>query len=165
MSEPATLWIPGPLPNFNDIINAKLNIFIPPSYVGRKLIASALPNEWAKMKKRWHRIIDDVCTKTEFECPLFGYFNYLIVEANKRRDPDNVGAGAQKIIQDALISRGSLPNDGWKEILGYRHFFDVDAANPGVYLVITQDQCLSDAQAKAFFAAVSFDATVLNSGT
>lgn len=39
------------------------------------------------------------------------------VEANTRRDKDNVRFAA-KFVQDALVSLGILPNDGWRQIGG-----------------------------------------------
>jgi hypothetical protein len=153
MSEaPAVLWIPGRLPDLNTIINAKLNVFVPPAMRAQPFMPAKLPNEWSKVKKRWHDIIDRLCTEQGFDCPASGYFNYFLIEENKRRDKDNVGAGAQKVIQDALVKRGSLYNDGWKTVLGYRHFFAVDADRSGVFLVVTQKRCLTDDEALLFVA-------------
>jgi hypothetical protein len=59
------------------------------------------------------------------------------------------------VIQDALVKRGSLYNDGWKAILDYRHFFAVDAQKSGVYLVITQKACLTDEQAQTFLGSLA----------
>lgn len=150
---PPVLWIPGKMPNLNDLFNAKLNVFVPPG-MRAPFLPAKLPNEYNKLKKRWHGVIDRLCLEQKFECPGSGYFNFMCVEENRRRDKDGVGAGAQKIIQDALVARGTLYNDGWKAILDYRHFFHVDERN-GVYLVVTQDDCLTRAQAAAFFAAMS----------
>ena len=151
---PPVLWIPGKMPNLNDIITAKLHVFVPPALRSRPFMPAKLPNAYNDLKKRWHGIIDRLCTEQNFDCPPCGYFNFLCVEENTRRDKDGVGAGAQKIIQDALVARSSLYNDGWKVVLDYRHFFHVDQKN-GVYLVITEDDCMTKAQAHLFFTKMS----------
>lgn len=152
---PPVLWIPGKMPNLNDIITAKLHVFVPPALRGQPFMPSKLPNEYNNLKKRWHAIIDRLCTEQDFDCPPCGYFNFVCVEENKRRDKDGVGAGAQKFIQDALVARGSLINDGWKSILDYRHFFHVDPEKNGVYLIVTDARCLTDEQAEQFIRSVS----------
>lgn len=149
------LWIPGQLPGMNDIIRMKLHVFIPPALRGQPFMPARLPNEWNEVKKRWEGIISRLCEEQGFTCPPSGYFNFLCVEENKRRNKDNIGAGAQKIIQDALVKRGSLYNDGWKEILDYRHFFHVDPDRNGVYLVVTENDCMTRAEARLFFARMS----------
>jgi len=152
---PPVLWIPGKMPNLNDIINAKLHVFVPPALRGQPFMPSKLPNEYNNLKKRWHVIIDRLCAEQNFDCPPCGYFNFVCIEENRRRDKDGVGAGAQKFIQDALVARGSLFNDGWKAILDYRHFFHVDPERNGVYLIITEHRCLTDEQAEAFIRSVA----------
>lgn len=151
---PPVLWIPGKLPGMNDMIRAKLNVFIPPQMRSAAFVPAALPNEWNNIKKRWEGIIDRLCTEQEFLCPPSGYFTYLCIEDSRRRNKDNVGACAQKIIQDALVKRGSLANDGWSEILDYRHFFAVDPQKNGVYLIVTDKRCLNEQEAEAFFASL-----------
>jgi hypothetical protein len=140
------------MPNLNDIINAKLHVFVPPAMRSQAFMPSKLPNEYNNLKKRWHEIIDRLCGEQAFDCPPCGYFNFICIEENKRRDKDGVGAGAQKIIQDALVKRGSLYNDGWKAILDYRHFFGVDPDRNGVYLVVTHSRCMTDEEGRLFIA-------------
>ena len=45
---------------------------------------------------------------------------YTFHEKNRRRDKDNIAAFAMKVIQDGLVTAGILPNDGWKQIEGFR---------------------------------------------
>lgn len=45
---------------------------------------------------------------------------YTFCEKNRRRDKDNIAAFAMKVIQDGLVTSGILPNDGWKQIEGFR---------------------------------------------
>jgi hypothetical protein len=163
----STLFIPGPLPGTNEIIDARANVFVPKAFAfpGRGFNSAKLPNEWGRIKKRWHGIIAKCVEVQRFTMPAHGGFmNYLILEPNKRRDPDNIGAGAQKVIQDGLVEAGIMQNDGWKFVHNYRHFFAVDVANPGVYLVVTTDKCLDEQEAADFFAALRPPQGVLSSG-
>jgi hypothetical protein len=146
----------------NTIINAKLNVFVPPALRGRDERPAKLPNEWNQIKKRWHGIIDRLATEQEFECPPCGYFNFMMIEPNKRRNKDNAGSGASKVIFDALVKRGSLYNDGWKEILDYRHFFDVDEHKPGVYLIVTEHRLLNDEEGKRFLLSLKVQTSMLD---
>lgn len=68
------------------------------------------------------------------------HFTFHWVEPNKRRDPDNVAAGGRKFCLDALQQCGVLPNDGWKQILSFADTFEVNAANPGVMVVLRADE-------------------------
>lgn len=163
----SVLFVPGPLPNLNEIIDARANAFIPKSAVipGRGISSARFPNEWGRIKKRWHDIVAKCAKEQGFTVPdIGGFMNFLILEPNKRRDPDNVGAGAQKVIQDGLVEAGYLKNDGWKFVHGYRHHFSIDAANPGTYLVVTADKCLDEVEAADFFAATCRELPVLSSG-
>ena len=58
------------------------------------------------------------------------------VEKNRRRDPDNIAAGC-KFILDGLQPE-ILANDGWKQIIGITHIFNVVMKNqsPGVFVAL-----------------------------
>jgi Holliday junction resolvase RusA-like endonuclease len=62
--------------------------------------------------------------------------HYYFYEQNKRRDLDNVSGFAHKVIQDALVHRGILIDDGWDEIAGFSDDFSVDRENPRIEIVI-----------------------------
>lgn len=62
---------------------------------------------------------------------------YLWVEANRKRDKDNI-TFARKFIQDALVEAGVLRNDGWKEIEGFSDSFAVDEKRPRIEVEITE---------------------------
>lgn len=72
------------------------------------------------------------------------YMRYLWIEPNKKRDKDNVCAYGRKIIQDALVVGGYLPNDGWRDIVGFEDAFLDDAKNPRVIVEIEEvrDGCV-----------------------
>lgn len=48
---------------------------------------------------------------------------FLWQEADKRRDPDNVGFG-QKFLLDEMVKLKRIPNDNWRWIKGLYHDFD-----------------------------------------
>lgn len=56
-----------------------------------------------------------------------GFFTYLFVEPDRRRDPSNVVGGGVKLIEDALQAAELLPNDGWQHVLGYVGYWTVGA--------------------------------------
>lgn len=64
--------------------------------------------------------------------------DYLWIEPNTRRDKDNVSSYGRKIIQDALVEGGYLPNDGWRNVDSFSDSFAVDAENPRIEVTITE---------------------------
>ncbi len=73
------------------------------------------------------------CTQ-QFECVKVDIVWY---EPNMRRDPDNVDS-ARKVIFDALVQSGILPNDGWKQIVPrWSVEIKVDKDNPRAEIFIT----------------------------
>ena len=65
--------------------------------------------------------------------------NYRFYEQHKRRDKDNISGFAHKVIQDALVETGALPNDGWSEVSGWTDSFYVDAKNPRIEVEIIEN--------------------------
>ena len=57
-------------------------------------------------------------------------------EKNKKRDPDNV-IGATKWIFDALVKHGRMRADGWRQVAGFEHIWQV-ADVPGVTVDIIE---------------------------
>ena len=64
------------------------------------------------------------------------YMRYAWYERNRKRDLDNVSSFGRKVIQDALVSKGVLSDDGWKNIKGFSDEFYVDNANPRIEVEI-----------------------------
>ena len=56
----------------------------------------------------------------KFDTPV--YIRFLWVEANNKRDPDNI-AFAKKFILDTLVKTGKLPNDSHKYINAFEDYF------------------------------------------
>lgn len=121
MSEPMqTLWVPGPLPGLNEIIQAKGNSF------------SRGRSAWTGMKKSWDRTVSIFSTSQHLQPVKSAHFVYLWREKKRQRDPSNFTAGGRKIIEDGLQAAGMLPNDGWKQVLSFQDVWVVDAERPGV---------------------------------
>lgn len=116
------LIIPGRLPGLNEYIEAER---------GNRYAA-------AKMKEDTEDYIV-IFANQQIPRPLKTpvYMSYLWIEPDRRRDKSNI-AFAKKFIEDALIKAGKLPNDGWKQIKGFKDDFDVDKRNPRVEIEIEE---------------------------
>lgn len=114
------LWIPGPLPGLNEIIEAKGNRY----HGGRSAYTS--------LKKSWGQTVGLLAQSQRLQPLEGGHFVYLWREKSKRRDPSNFTAGGRKIIEDALQETALLPNDGWKQVVSFQDFWLVDTGRPGV---------------------------------
>ena len=55
---------------------------------------------------------------------------------NKRKDPDNVAGGAQKMTLDGLVQGKIIPDDTMKYIQSIHHSFFVDAENPRIEVIL-----------------------------
>ena len=96
------LVIPGRLDNLNDFIRADKSS----RYKGGTLKAN---NE-----KIVSAYISQCLRGVKIQKPV--YMEYVWFEKNKRRDLDNISSFGRKVIQDALVNRGVLKNDGWEQI-------------------------------------------------
>lgn len=115
-----TFTIQGTLPNLNDYTKACRTGYI-------------IGNHMKKMAQdRIIKNIDDIHFDDD-ELPVTILYKWI--EPNKKRDKDNI-CFAQKFIQDALVKKGVIPNDGWNEIKGFVHTFDVDKDNPRIEVTI-----------------------------
>ena len=123
----ASLWIPGPLPNLNDMLDAAKGSG------GRGMGYSA-------MKKAWSEVVWAAALQARIQRPgpFAGpvHVSFLWIERDQRRDIDNVAA-AKKFILDGLVTARVLSGDGWKGVQGFSDHFAVDAARPGVHVTIT----------------------------
>ena len=45
---------------------------------------------------------------------------------------------AHKVVQDALVKAGALPNDGWNEIINDTNDYAVDKKDPRIEIIITE---------------------------
>lgn len=127
---PYSLTIKGRLPGLNEYIAA----------------CNSAYGEGHRMKRecmdivQWHIMAQ--LRRLRFEKPVFMLFTFY--EQDKRRDKDNVGSFARKVIQDALVAAGTLKNDGWGQVTGYLDRFEVDRQNPRIVVEFIEqeaDQC------------------------
>lgn len=63
--------------------------------------------------------------------------DFLWVEENGRRDPDNI-AFAKKFIMDGLVRANVLRDDSMRFVRGFSDSFDVDRENPRIEVTVTE---------------------------
>ncbi len=99
------LFIPKRLPGLNEYVNECRR----GKYTGDA------------MKQGAQRVCEIYMSKQirgkRFERPV--WVQYTWIEPDRRRDKDNICAFGRKVIQDALVKRGVIENDGWANILGF----------------------------------------------
>lgn len=69
-------------------------------------------------------------TRTTFSVPV--EIEFLWIEKDRRRDPDNISGFGRKVIMDALVKAGILADDSGKYVKGFKDSFLVDAVNPRI---------------------------------
>lgn len=120
------LTIPGRLPGLNEYTEA----------------CRTNPRAGARMKQdaqdvvMWQILAS--MRRVKFERPVFLLFTFY--EKDRRRDRDNVSSFARKVIQDALVRCGTLPDDGWDEVTGYLDRFEVDKENPRIVVEFIESE-------------------------
>lgn len=100
------LWIPGRLPGLNELLSGQSS-------------ASRGWSAYNSQKQAWAASIAALADSSGITPLGAGYFTYLFVEQNQKRDPSNIVAGGVKILEDAFVKAGILENDGWSQILGF----------------------------------------------
>jgi len=116
--------IPGRMPSLNEYIDCERK---------NKYIAAQLKSEKQYYCGLWIR---KQLPGVHIEAPV--YMRYHWYEPNRRRDKSNVSSYGRKIIEDALVERGVLKDDGWDEIVGFSDEFDVDKTNPRIEVEIIE---------------------------
>ncbi len=114
------LWVPGPLPGLNEILNAKGNTY------------RRDRSQWTGLKQKWCGLVALYASQQRIQPIKAAWFRYSVKEPNRKRDPSNVICGAIKIIEDGLQKAKLLKNDGWENVLGIVPAWEVDRHKPGV---------------------------------
>jgi len=128
--ETIDFFVPGPLPGMNEMIDAAKKV-IPWLSKGKKKVY-----EYSAMKKKWTAHVAMIAGRRRD--PLRRVkFQFLWVEPNKRRDPDNIMCG-QKFVMDGVVAAGIIKKDGWAQVAGSKHEFMVDKKRPGVLVRIME---------------------------
>ena len=115
-----SFFVEGPMPGQNDFMGH-----------GKHWTYGKAKKEWAKKiaaALQEHRIL--AMTRVHIE--------WVWVERNTRRDPDNFTGISKKFILDTLVAQGVLDDDGWKQIAGWSDRWHVDADCPGVHITLTE---------------------------
>jgi hypothetical protein len=137
-----SLWVPMRLPGLNEMLDAASRSY----RVSPRGERHRQRSGYTDLKRDWgNRIKLFVRTQgvPRIEC---GYFTYLLVEPDRKRDPSNVAAGAVKLVEDALQGADVLENDGWRQIRGYAVYW-AKGTKAGVWVGITARDVLSYEQA------------------
>lgn len=129
-----TLFIPGPLPGMNEIIDAKGNVAKVAGRGGKRWDA------YADMKRAIGAKVALLARASGFKkITTPAVFLFEVREPDMRRDPDNFCSGAEKCIFDALQEAGLLENDGWKQVKAISRTWSVSKLAPGVLLTVLED--------------------------
>lgn len=127
------LWIPGKMPNTNDIVSAS----------GKHGAGSRFKtkrwNRYSEMKRLWSEEIRIHALQRRLRPITETCWTFMFAEGNRFRDPDNFVAGGWKIIFDALQDCGLLRGDGWKHVTDLKPYWTVDQEDPGVFVVISKE--------------------------
>ena len=125
------LYVPGPLPTLNALLAAR----------GKRHRHSRGDCYNDLKQSLQERVV--YCARAQSLKPATSaYFTYVLRETSRRRDPSNVLAAAVKLIEDALQKAGYIPNDGWKQVLGYAGYWTLVDDDPGVGVIISPDLVL-----------------------
>ena len=138
-----TFWIPGKVPSMNDLLRAKSST--PPQrfniirFKGQKRNNNFVYNQYNEIKQNWSNQTIRVCKDTQWIPVESCYFNYLICEKNKKRDPSNICSSAIKFIEDGLQKAGVIPNDGWNNVLGISNYWSITNYGLGIFVILSDD--------------------------
>lgn len=114
------LWIPGRLPGWNELLDAK----------GVRFKGTHKTQYDTLKAKSQERII--YMARAQLQPVERAFFRYEFHEPDRRRDPSNIASGALKIVEDALRHAGTIKNDGWANVAGFSFSFQVDKEAQGV---------------------------------
>lgn len=119
----------GRLPGLNELLAGSRN-------------AKGSWNQYNALKAQWYGQIKLLLQAKGVRPVGPGYFTFLFVEPNKKRDPDNLTAGGIKLLLDSLVGAEVLAGDGWSSVLGFVSYWQV-GEKPGCLIVWDERQTLS----------------------
>ena len=120
---PITIFIPGRMPGFNDLINMAKS--------GRGKF-----NAYGRTKNQWTAYIAGIVKECNLDPIEKAVVRVRCLEPNRRRDQDNVTSGAKKLCFDGLVKAGLFKDDGWRHIELGKDSVDIDKFSPGVEIII-----------------------------
>lgn len=139
------LWVPGQMPGLNELVEARFQR-------AAVAVGGKRWNAYSDLKRSFNERIAMMASTLRFSAPEGGYFTFICREPDARRDPDNVLAGAMKIILDGLKKCDALPSDSQRYVFGFSGFvvavgkrYDnhVIAGEPGVTIICSTDTTYS----------------------
>ena len=118
-NSPQTLWIPACLPSLNQLIGGQVRARI-------------------RLKRQWLDVVIALINSQHLVPVGRVKLRYDFWEQNRRRDLDNIVAGAAKVVADALVQAGILKGDSQKYVCAIE-FGDVviRPERPGVLVTLT----------------------------
>ena len=135
-----TLWLPVRMPGMNELLDKRMAR-------SRAAKTSVQWNGYSDLKRQWASKIKVLAFHRRFAFVARGFFTYLFIEPNKRRDKSNVIAGGIKLIEDALVDAKILPNDGWGVVDDIRPYVTLGSETKyGVLLAVRDDRVLELAE-------------------
>jgi hypothetical protein len=122
------LWVPGPLPGLNELIEAAKG-------------SGGKGMRYAALKRDWTMVIAGLARRAKLPA-LTGmvFFRFNWTEPDRRRDPDNVAGGGRKLILDGLVAAGVLRGDGWATVHHWADNFAVGPV-PGCRVFMAESVC------------------------
>jgi hypothetical protein len=133
-----SFYLIGRLPGLNELLEAN-------RYRGRA--ANRTRRRWngyAQIKKQHGDTIYWQLLKGAIQPMRQVHIDFVWVEPDRRRDPDNVTAGGRKIILDALVKAGVLVDDSSVYVKGWTDTFEQNKREPGVRVVLNDLSDISD---------------------
>lgn len=129
MSDNARLkraFIYGQLPSLNEYIEA----------------CRKSPREGAAMKREAQDFVGWQLKRElgTWRTPKRISIDFTYIEPNKKRDPDNIGGFARKVILDSLVELGKMTNDGWRNICSFHEHFCTNHQDPMIIVDIYQSE-------------------------
>lgn len=131
----AAFFIRGKMPSLNELLDDRGSMVA--TKFGKRVMVGG------DAKKTCMAKVVLVARMADFFAPQAGFWSYLCVEENRKRDPSNIFAGAIKVIEDALVMAKLAPGDGWKGVLGISSHLALDDDNAGVLVVWDSTSVLS----------------------
>lgn len=117
------LWVPGILPNLNDIVEAAKG-------------AGGRGRNYSELKRNLTGAVRIFAIKARLKPMHSAHFHYLFIEKAKRRDKSNVFAGI-KFIEDGLVAAKVFVNDGWTQVLSITPDFKVADKDRDLGVLVT----------------------------
>lgn len=128
------LWIPGQVPGLNELLAAR-------GVIGKGPRGGHY-NGYSSLKRQWCERVVMMAHAQKLRPVQSAWVTYCFFEPDRKRDPSNISAGGIKVIEDGLQAAGVLAGDGWRAILGFAVYWDVDKKNPGTTVFLSQHMVL-----------------------